>query len=68
MQRGIFNFGILMFIYVYVIEMQREKEKLKNFMVCWLYKKGIIKYLKGLKRIIIYFKEFIISWICIFFL
>lgn len=48
-----------------VTEMQREKEKSKNFMACWLHKKGIIKHLKGLKRITTHSNEPIISWICI---
>lgn len=66
MQRGIFNFGILMFTYAHVTEMQREKEKSKNFMACWLHKKGIIKHLKGLKRITTHSNEpIIISWIYI---
>lgn len=50
---------------MFVTEMQREKEKSKNFMACWLHKKGIIKHLKGLKRITTHSRDLIISWICI---
>lgn len=57
----------ILFTNARVTEMQREKEKSKNFMACWLHKKGIIKHLKGLKRITTHSKEpiIIISWICI---
>lgn len=47
----------ILFTNARVTEMQREKEKSKNFMACWLHKKGIIKHLKGLKRITTHSKE-----------